>query len=152
MTSSDGGRLGAYFAAKSAMDSLAQSYARELNPWGIETTIVSPGVFVKGTDHFASAMQPELKEVSKEYDEGPTKGVSEQNLKGTASTIPENADPGIVADALVELSHIARGKKPYRMTADAANCGHEEVAAVVDMFGADFYRRMGLESMLKVSM
>lgn len=38
--------LGGYFAAKAAMDTLAQSYARELNPWGIETTIVSPGEII----------------------------------------------------------------------------------------------------------
>jgi NAD(P)-dependent dehydrogenase (short-subunit alcohol dehydrogenase family) len=36
--------LAPYFAAKAAMDSLAVSYAGELARWGIETTIVVPGV------------------------------------------------------------------------------------------------------------
>ena len=71
------------------MDTLAQSYARELNPWGIETTIVLPGIITKGTGHFAHAMQPGLPDVAKEYDEGPTKGVSEQNMKGTADSVPQ---------------------------------------------------------------
>src|SRR5258706_255263 len=35
------------------MDSLAVLYARELSRWGIETTIVVPGAFTKGTNHFA---------------------------------------------------------------------------------------------------
>jgi NAD(P)-dependent dehydrogenase (short-subunit alcohol dehydrogenase family) len=42
-----------YFAAKAAMDSLAVLYARELSRRGIETTIVVPGAFTKGTNHFA---------------------------------------------------------------------------------------------------
>ena len=39
--------LGGYFAAKTAMDSLAQTYARELHLWGIETSVVLPGLFTK---------------------------------------------------------------------------------------------------------
>ena len=74
--------LGGYFAAKAAMDSLAQSYARELNPWGIETTIVSPGIFTKGTNHFVDAMKPGNAAVAKEYEDGPTRGVGEQNMEG----------------------------------------------------------------------
>ena len=143
--------LGGYFAAKAAMDSLAQSYARELNPWGIETTIVSPGVFTKGTNHFADAMHPGHLEIAKEYDEGPTKGVGEQNMEGTASVVPEDAEPSMVADAMVELAAVPRGKKPFRITADPAEDGGKEGAVVVDRFGADLYRRIGLEKLLKVS-
>ena len=40
-----------YFAAKAAMDSLAVTSAGELSRWGIETSIVSPGAFTKGTNH-----------------------------------------------------------------------------------------------------
>ena len=50
--------LSPYFAAKAAMDSLAVSYASELTRWGIETAIVVPGAFTKGTNHFAHAGAP----------------------------------------------------------------------------------------------
>jgi hypothetical protein len=40
------------------MDSLAVSYASELTLWGIETSIVVPGAFTKGTNHFAHAGAP----------------------------------------------------------------------------------------------
>lgn len=145
--------LAGYFAAKAAMDSLAQSYARELNPWGIETTIVQPGVFTKGTNHFADAMKPAYPDVEKEYEaEGaPTKGVGEQCMIGTASVVPEWAEATLVADALVEVSRAKRGEKPWRVTADPAEDGGKESAAIVDRFGADFYRRIGLESLLKVA-
>lgn len=144
--------LGGYFAAKAAFDSLAQTYARELHPWGIESTIVSPGIFTQGTNHFADAMQPGFKDVAAEYDDGPTKGVGEQNMKGSASVVPEGAEPGLVAEALVELSRVERGKKPYRVTVDPADDGGKEGAAIVDRLGAEFYRRIGLEGMLKVTL
>lgn len=143
--------LAGYFAAKAAMDSLAQSYARELNPWGIETTVLSLGIFTKGTNHFADAMKPGLREVDREYEDGPTKGIAEECMKGSAGVVPEDADPGIVAEALVELSEVPRGRKPYRMSADAVGDGGDVGAAVVDRLGEDFYRRIGLERLLKVS-
>jgi NAD(P)-dependent dehydrogenase (short-subunit alcohol dehydrogenase family) len=57
-TSTRGGTppyLSPYFAAKAAMDALAVSYAAELNRWGIETSIIVPGAFTSGTNHFAHA-------------------------------------------------------------------------------------------------
>ena len=73
-------------------------------------------------------------------------------MKGTADAVPEGAEPSVVADKLVELLGIPRGKKPYRMTADPSDTGHEEAAAVVDRFGNDFYDRLGLQSLLKVTL
>jgi NAD(P)-dependent dehydrogenase (short-subunit alcohol dehydrogenase family) len=54
-TSTRGGTppyLAPYFAAKAGMDALAVSYAGELARWNIETTIVVPGAFTSGTNHF----------------------------------------------------------------------------------------------------
>jgi len=45
--------LAPYFAAKAGMDALAVVYARELTRWGIETSIIIPGAFTGGTNHFA---------------------------------------------------------------------------------------------------
>src|SRR3981081_162002 len=50
--------LSPYFAAKAAMDSLAVSYASELARWGIETAIIVPGAFTKGTNHFGHSGSP----------------------------------------------------------------------------------------------
>ena len=35
------------------MDAMAVVYARELTRWGIETSIIVPGAFTGGTNHFA---------------------------------------------------------------------------------------------------
>lgn len=50
--------MGPYGAAKAAMDSLAVSLSYELARFGIETSIVVPGAFTRGTEHFPSAGKP----------------------------------------------------------------------------------------------
>ena len=80
--------LSPYFAAKAAMDSLAVSYAGELARWGIETSIIVPGAFTKGTNYFAHAGSPADKARAAEYDEGPYAGLHEQSLKGLSSLEP----------------------------------------------------------------
>jgi NAD(P)-dependent dehydrogenase (short-subunit alcohol dehydrogenase family) len=50
--------LAPYFAAKAAEDALAVSYAAELARFGIDTTIIVPGAFTTGTNHYAHAGHP----------------------------------------------------------------------------------------------
>src|SRR5438034_11281854 len=69
--------LSPYFAAKAAMDSLAVSYASKLARWGIETSIIVPGAFTKGTNHFAHSGSPADKTRAAEYNEGPYAGLAE---------------------------------------------------------------------------
>ena len=47
--------LGPYVASKFAFDALAQTTAYEVGQFGIETTIVMPGAFTSGTEHFPNA-------------------------------------------------------------------------------------------------
>ena len=77
--------LGPYFAAKAAMDALAVSYVGELARWGIETTIVVPGAFTGGTNHFANAGKPADTARAADYEAGPYAGVGDQALKGLAA-------------------------------------------------------------------
>jgi NAD(P)-dependent dehydrogenase (short-subunit alcohol dehydrogenase family) len=77
--------LSPYFAAKAAMDSLAVSYAAELSRWGIETSIIVPGAFTRGTNHFAHSGSPADQARAAEYHEGPYAGVPDQALEGLAS-------------------------------------------------------------------
>ncbi|HEY0124393.1 MAG TPA: SDR family oxidoreductase, partial [Rhizobium sp.] len=63
--------LAPYFGAKAAMDAIAVQYARELSRWGIETTLIVPGAFTSGTNHFAHAGHPADEAVVREYEEGP---------------------------------------------------------------------------------
>ena len=75
--------LAPYFAAKAAMDSLAVSYAGELARWGIETAIIVPGSFTRGTSHYQHAGSPADKARAAEYDSGPYAGLPDEVLKGS---------------------------------------------------------------------
>lgn len=84
--------LAPHFAAKAGMDAMAVVYARELTRWGIETSIVVPGAFTGGTNHFAHSGRPADKERVAEYETGPYKGFAKDVMKGFASIVPPDAD------------------------------------------------------------
>jgi NAD(P)-dependent dehydrogenase (short-subunit alcohol dehydrogenase family) len=140
--------LSPYFAAKAAMDSLAVSYASELARWGIETSIIVPGAFTKGTNHFAHAGSPADKARAAEYDEGPYAGLPDQSLKGLASLEPADADVGAVAEAVVKVVDTPFGKRPFRTHVDPSQDGCEIVNGVADRVRAEMFRRIGLEDLL----
>jgi NAD(P)-dependent dehydrogenase (short-subunit alcohol dehydrogenase family) len=140
--------LSPYFAAKAAMDSLAVSYASELTRWGIETSIVVPGAFTKGTNHFAHSGSPSDTARAVEYNEGPYKGVPETALKGLASLEPADADAGSVAAAIVNVVDAPFGKRPFRVHVDPSQDGAEIVNGVADRVRAEMFRRIGLDDLL----
>jgi NAD(P)-dependent dehydrogenase (short-subunit alcohol dehydrogenase family) len=141
--------LSPYFAAKAAMDSLAVSYSTELSRWGIETSIVVPGAFTKGTNHFAHSGSPADTAVAAEYTEGPYKGVPEQALKGLAALEPIDADPAAVAVEVVRIVDMPFGTRPFRVHIDPSQDGAEVVAAVADRVRIEMYRNIGLQDLLK---
>jgi len=140
--------LSPYFAAKAAMDSLAVSYAGELARWGIETSIIVPGAFTKGTNHFAHAGSPADQERAAAYDKGPYAGVSEQALKGLAALEPADADVGEVARAIVRVVDTPFGKRPFRVHIDPSQDGAEIVNAMADRVRSEMFRRIGLADLL----
>ncbi len=141
--------LSPYFAAKAAMDSLAVSYASELTRWGIETAIIVPGAFTKGTNHFAHSGSPADKARAAEYDNGPYAGVPDQALKGLASLEPADADAASVATAIVDIVDMPFGTRPFRTHIDPSEDGAEIVNGVADRVRAELFRRIGLEDLLK---
>ena len=140
--------LAPYFAAKAGMDSLAVSYAGELARWGIETSIVVPGAFTKGTNHFAHAGAPADEAVARIYAQGPTSDFGDVAFKGLASLEPADADPEAVARAIVEVVDKPFGKRPFRVHIDPSEDGAEIVNGVADRVRAELLRRIGLEDIL----
>jgi NAD(P)-dependent dehydrogenase (short-subunit alcohol dehydrogenase family) len=140
--------LSPYFAAKAAMDSLAVSYAGELARWGIETAIIVPGAFTKGTNHFAHSGAPADRARAAEYDEGPYAGLPDQALKGLASLEPADADAATVAEAIVGVVGMPFGKRPFRTHIDPSQDGAEIVNGVADRVRAELFRRIGIGDLL----
>src|SRR3979490_1108869 len=124
--------LAPYFAAKAGMDAMAVVYARELTRWGIETTIIVPGAFTGGTNHFAHAGPPAGKGGAAEYEAGPYKGFADDVLKGFASIVPPDANVEGVADAIVKVVDAPFGKRPFRVHYDPTQDGAEVVNMVCD--------------------
>lgn len=150
-TSTRGGTppyLGPYFAAKAGMDSLAVTYAGELARWNIETTIIVPGSFTTGTNHFANAGKPSDAARAAEYENGPYAGVADLALKGLAGLSPPDADPGEVARQIVRVVDMPFGKRPFRVHIDPAQDGAEVVNAVADRMRREMYRDIGLADLL----
>ncbi|MGO1072926.1 SDR family oxidoreductase [Lysobacter sp. CA199] len=140
--------LAPYFAAKAAMDSLAISYAGELARWGIESSILVPGAFTSGTNHFAHAGAPADTQCLAEYDAAPTAGFGDEILRKLAGTVPEDADVASVAEAIVQIVDRPYGLRPFRVHVDPASDGAEVVNAVGDRIRAEFLRRIGLGDLL----
>src|SRR6266404_762923 len=154
-TSTRGGTppyLAPYFAAKAAMDALAVSYAAELNRWGVETSIIVPGAFTSGTNHFANAGSPSDKARLTEYESGPYAGIENEIREGFAATVPADADVSAVAEAIVKVVDLPFGKRPFRVHIDPAQDGAEIVNGVADRVRIELLRRMGLQGLLKPSL
>ena len=150
-TSTRGGTppyLAPYFAAKAAMDALAVSYAAELNRWGIETSIIVPGAFTSGTNHFAHADSPGDKATQAEYNNGPYANLGDDIMKGFAATAPADADVTDVVKAIVRVVDMPFGKRPFRVHIDPAQDGAEIVNGVADRVRAEMYRNIGLSDLL----
>ncbi len=112
---------GPYTASKSALEGLAETYRYELAPSGIDVAIVEPGGF--GTSFRANMQQAADEDVADAYGR-----LRERQLKLWHNITKrfqrsDAPDPGIVADALIELIEKPAGKRPLRTVIDPASGG-----------------------------
>lgn len=143
--------LAPYFAAKAGMDAMAVSYAGELARWNIETTIIVPGAFTSGTNHFANAGKPADSHRLADYASGPTATLGDEIMQGFARTAVPDADVADVANTIVRILDAPFGRRPFRVHIDPANDGAEVVNAVADRVRAELLRNIGLADLLKPS-
>ena len=153
-TSTRGGTppyLAPYFAAKAGMDAMAVSYAGELARWNIETSIIVPGAYTSGTNHFAHAGRPLDDDRAQEYATGPTSTLSDEIMRGFAKTAVPDADVVEVAEAIVRVVNLPFGKRPFRVHIDPADDGAQIVNGVADRVRRELLRNMGLLDLLRPS-
>jgi NAD(P)-dependent dehydrogenase (short-subunit alcohol dehydrogenase family) len=140
--------LAPYFAAKAGMDALAVVYARELSRWGIETSIIVPGAFTGGTNHFAHSGSPADSARVAEYEAGPYAGFGEQIMKAFSAIVPPDADAASVADAIVKVVDMPFGQRPFRVHIDPTQDGAEVAFAVIDRVRNEMLHRVGFSDLL----
>lgn len=140
--------LGPYFAAKSGMDALAVCLAKELAPLGIETSIIVPGAFTTGTNHFQNAGHPEDEAVARAYEAALPAGFADRMQAALAGTVPAGADPRAVGRAVVDVVAAPAGQRPLRVLVDPASDGAAVTFAVMDRVREQFLQRIGFPELL----
>ncbi len=140
--------LGPYFAAKAGMDQIAVCYARELAPFGIETAIIVPGAYTKGTNHFSNAGKPGDEARAKEYENAWPENFAKRMQDALAATDPKDSDPGEIGRAVVKIVDMPAGKRPFRTVIDPADDGSAVSMPVVDRVREQFLHRIGFPELL----
>jgi NAD(P)-dependent dehydrogenase (short-subunit alcohol dehydrogenase family) len=140
--------LAPYFASKAGMDAMAVIYARELTLWGIETSIVVPGAFTGGTNHFARSGRPADDARVAEYEAGPYANYGNKIMKAFAAIVPPDADAAAVGDAIAKIVDMPFGKRPFRVHVDPTQDGAEVAFTVIDRMRTDMLYRVGLDELL----
>lgn len=141
--------LAPYFGAKAAMDAIAVQYAREVSRWGIETSIIVPGAFTSGTNHFVHSGAPADVTRAAEYESGPYSGFGEYVQEAFARIVPPDADAGLVAEAIVQTVDMPFGHRPFRVHVDPTDDGASVGFAVLDRVREEMLHRVGLSDLLK---
>lgn len=139
-----------YVIGKAGLDALAENTAYEVSQFGIETTILMPGVFLDGTSHFETAEFPKDEAVLEDYDR--------------LQKDYENYEPGLrnlfrfgdapiqgVADKIAEILAIPEGQRPFRDTVDYSDWVAEPGNGVRETLTKRAFKIMGYSHLLKVN-
>jgi hypothetical protein len=131
------------------ISTLAENTAYEISQFGIETTILMPGVFMDGTSHFDTAEFPkdqfilnEYIKLQKDYD----------NYDAALRKLFRFGDAPIqgVADKIAEIISLPRGKRPFRDTIDYSDWLAEPGNAVRETLTERAFKIMGYSHLLKL--
>lgn len=142
--------LGPYVASKFAFDALATTTAYEVGQFGIETTIVLPGPFTQGTEHFPNASHASDQDVTAAY--SALDPLVARNEAATAGLFDPavDADPAAVASEIARILSLPAGQKPFRSVVDFTDSGVEQVVAVTEKSRRDFVTRLGFGELLEL--
>jgi NAD(P)-dependent dehydrogenase (short-subunit alcohol dehydrogenase family) len=104
--------MAVYCASKHALESIADAYRFELNPFGIESVLVEPGIY--RTPIFDRIFKPEDQERLAAY--GPAAEFAERvhGVFQTAISAPDAPGSEEVAEAYVRLVEMPAGQRPFR--------------------------------------
>lgn len=139
--------MGPYAAAKAAMDSIAVTQSYELARFGIETAIIVPGAFTRGTDHFPNAGKPADQQTADAY--ARYTGVMDKVGARLSALSPDHADPQAVADEMARIINLPFGQRPFRAVVDFIDDGAAAVTDVAERVREEFARRIGIDDLLR---
>ena len=142
---------GPYIASKAAEDRMAETMHYELSSLGIDTTIIQPGAFTSGTEHFPHAMKPGRGDVVGAYD-------AIADLPGKlAERLDRLVRDGVrvdaqdVADAVLRAIELPSGERPFRMVVDPQEHGADAVGAVRAVMQRRLMDRLGIGGLMRIA-
>ncbi|MFH9330028.1 SDR family NAD(P)-dependent oxidoreductase [Streptomyces althioticus] len=143
--------LAPYVASKAAFDALARTTGYEVGRFGVESTIVMPGPFMSGTEHFPNATRAGDGQVTAAY--AALEPLVERNEEATAGLFRDgiDADPAAVADEIVRIVDLPRGNRPSRSVVDFTDAGVEQVNEAGDTAQRNYLTRMGFGELLETA-
>jgi hypothetical protein len=128
------------------MDGLASVTAYEVAPFGIETSIVVPGAYSSGTEHFANAGHPADAGTVAAY--ARVAALLDQIQERLLALVPEGSDAQGVADEIARIVGLPAGTRPARSVVDPIDDGARAVIDVMVERRRAFLTRLGLEQLL----
>lgn len=137
------------YTAKAAFDGFAEVIGYETIMFGIDTTIVMPGIFVEGTAHFPNAGFPADEDVQAAYAEiyQPYLDRNERAARGMA--LPGlTPDVQGVADEIVRVVNLPAGQRPFRTTVAYTGVGDIPVNQAAADSRRRFMERYGMADLL----
>ncbi len=140
--------LAPYVASKSAGDALAATTAYEVGQFGIETSIVMPGAFTSGTEHFPHATHAADQSVTEAYSALDALVAHYEDATNSLFTPGVDANPQAVADEIARILALPAGQKPLRSVVDFTDGGVEDVNTVLISTQRTFLTRMGFAALL----
>jgi NAD(P)-dependent dehydrogenase (short-subunit alcohol dehydrogenase family) len=141
--------LSLHLAAKAGLDALAVQYARELSRWGIETSIIVPGLFACPAGHLSRFEKPHDDARAGTYEAGPCAGIARQIQRALAGIAPDGTDLGSVAGAVAHIVDTPFGERPFRVHVDPSEDGAAVTFPVIDRVRDDMLKRTGLADLLR---
>jgi NAD(P)-dependent dehydrogenase (short-subunit alcohol dehydrogenase family) len=140
--------LGPYVASKVAADALAQVTAYEVGQFGIETTIVMPGPFTRGTEHFPNASRAGDEDRNRAY--AAMDPLVARYAEATEALFPDGVDahPRAVADEITRILALPAGSRPFRSVVDFTDAGVEQVIEAMFQAQRQFITRLGYGELL----
>ena len=140
--------LAPYLATKAALDALAVHFGRELVRWGIETSIIVPGIFTRSVNAGTHAHHPADAARAATYEAGPYGGLARQINDAFDSIVPDSADAAQVAGAIAGVVDTPIGERPFRVHVDPSDDGASIAFAVSDRLRAEMLHRAGFADLL----
>lgn len=140
--------LGPYVASKAAFDVLAQATRYEVAPLGIESVIVMPGPFTRGTAHFPNASRASDSAVAAAYAE--LDPLVARNLEATNSLFDEgvNPDPSTVADEITRILALPFGERPFRSIVDFTRFSVDDIVERTEAHITEAMNHMAFQQLL----